>query len=307
MSKVNIGEVNIFYRVFREEQEVGLDPTKDTLIVHHGGMGFLDHQIELEAWKPFSNYLQVVYLDQRGCGQSDDGDPEKWTMDQFGDDIKAFSEALGLKNPILGGVSSGGYASIACATRHPEFPRGLMLLNTEPVTLADAKRDAYLAQAKRADKHEFSKFANMTDAEIDTFAKKAGKLAFDYDMENVTFEAFAKYGFETISKKDYDLTAPVRVNQAMKDKFRNGFGQFDYQDDIAKVTCPVIWFSGEYDPIHPYTGAQEAAAKLPNNCEYHLLSAGAPVYCDAPDAFYKAANKFLEERFSRHSNQCNKS
>lgn len=294
MPKVNIGDIDLYYVCYQDEVLCEVDLSKKTLIVHHGGMGFLDHQIELEPWKPFSKDLQVIFIDQRGCGQSDDGDGAKWTMNQFGDDIVAFAKALGLEKPIVGGVSSGGYASLACATRHPDFPGGLILLNTEPVVSPEMKRDAYFSQGKREDKREFAKFKSMTDEEITAFCKHAGAAVFNYDKHPAqdSERNFFKYGFDTISKNNYHLTEAVRVNKVMKAKFKNGYGLFDYSKEMGEIACPVLWFAGTYDPLHPCAGAQEAAKKV-QQCELKVVEAGAPIYCDAPREFYQGVRDFF--------------
>ncbi len=298
MPFINIGDINMFYRVFVDEKEVeSVDPSRRAMIVHHGGMGIVDHQIEVEHWKPFSTQLQVVYIDQRGCGRTDDGDPKLWTMDQFGDDIYSFSNALGIEHPILGGVSSGGYAIIAYASRHPEHPCALVLLNTEPTISPEAKRDSYAAQGRRKDRREFATFKNLTDNEIEEYADKAAAavMAYDYDPSPETFETFAKYCFSTISKKPFDLTSPVRANNQMKEKLANGFKKFDYTADMHKIICPVIWFAGKYDPLHPYVGAEEGASHIPN-VELHILNTGNPAYQDDPENFYAKTRAFLAAR-----------
>lgn len=305
MPYVNIGDIKMFYRVFVDEQEVDkVNPSSPVMIVHHGGMGISDHQIELQAWKSFSKKLQVVYIDQRGCGKTEDGDPKLWTMNQFGDDIYLFSKALGIKDPIVGGVSSGGYATIAYATRHPKHPRAIILVNTEAVVSPEDKAKAYLAQGERDDKKEFAPFKELKDDTIKEYAKQASLavVAYDNDPSEKNFLTFAKYGFSTISKKPYDLPDPVRVNKKMKGVFANGYKKFDYSGDMDKIICPVLWFAGEYDPLHPYQGAEKGKKLISSKeVELHILNSGAPVYHDNPDEFYKIMNSFLEKMINNNS------
>ena len=46
---------------------------------------------------------------------------------QWGDDVRAFCEALGIDDPIVLGVSFGGMVAMAYATRHPAHPAKLIL------------------------------------------------------------------------------------------------------------------------------------------------------------------------------------
>lgn len=299
MPIVKVDDINIFYKIFSGKNEVGvLDPDAKTMIVLHGGFGILDHQIEVSAWLAFSSHGQVIFIDQRGCGLSEDGEQDKWTMDQFGDDIFNFSKALNINKPIVAGVSSGGYAAIAYATRHPEHPGALILLNTEPAVSPDAKKEAYSALGRRDDKREFSTFKKLSDSEIEAYTDKAAIASYQYDLNPTAenFEKFAEYGFSIISKARFDLTPPVRQNMEMKKIFANGYQKFNYLSDMEKITCPVLWFAGEWDPLHPLSCAVEGSKKL-SHVELNILKAGAPVYQDDPDNFYQRIFAFFENDF----------
>jgi pimeloyl-ACP methyl ester carboxylesterase len=299
MPSVKVNDINMYYRVFKNEQEFKtIDPTNPTMLVLHGGFGILDHQIEVKPWMPFSKRLQLVFMDQRGCGRTDDGDQKYWTMDQFGDDIFNFCKALKIESPIVAGVSSGGYATMAYATRHPEHPRALILANTEPVVLPQEKRKAYAMLGTRSDRRDFAPFKDMEDKAIIEYAEKAAEAAYQYDMspslEN--FQAFAERGFSVISKSSYALTPPVRQNMQMKALFANGYRKFDYLSQMKKIKCPVLWFAGEWDPLHPKSCA-EAGAKELSTVDLCILQAGAPIYQDAPDVFKQKVNTFLTKIF----------
>jgi pimeloyl-ACP methyl ester carboxylesterase len=80
----------------------------------------------------------------------------------------------------------------------------------------------------------------------------------------------------------------------MKKLFANGYKKFDYSDSMPRITCPVLWFAGEWDPLHPACCAQEGAKKL-TQVDLHILPTGAPVYQDNPDAFYQEVSIFLQK------------
>jgi proline iminopeptidase len=66
---------------------------------------------------PVAEFAQVVYLDQRGSGRSDRGEPGQWTWERWADDIVDFCDALDVPRKRLpaGSVrlrSSG--TSLAC-------------------------------------------------------------------------------------------------------------------------------------------------------------------------------------------------
>src|SRR6187431_2322270 len=103
---------------------------KPVLLMLHGGPGF-DHSIYKPAYSALADIAQIIYLDHRGNGRSEDGPRERWTLAQWGDDVRAFCDALGIVDPIVLGASFGGMVALAYATRHPAHPSRLILISTE--------------------------------------------------------------------------------------------------------------------------------------------------------------------------------
>jgi pimeloyl-ACP methyl ester carboxylesterase len=89
------------------------------LLLLHGGPGF-DHSGFKSDFSQVANLPQVVYLDQRGVGRSDPSSVERWKLDQWADDIRAFCDALEIERPILMGQSFGGWVAMTYATRYPD-------------------------------------------------------------------------------------------------------------------------------------------------------------------------------------------
>jgi pimeloyl-ACP methyl ester carboxylesterase len=71
-----------------------------TVILLHGGPG-ADHSIYKPDFSALTDVAQVIYLDHRGNGRSDDGPPELWTLTQWADDLVAFCDALGIAKPLV--------------------------------------------------------------------------------------------------------------------------------------------------------------------------------------------------------------
>jgi hypothetical protein len=90
---------------------------RPTLVLLHGGPG-ADHSLFKPEFSAMADAAQVVYLDLRGSGRSDHGDPDLWTWDQWADDVAGFCQALGIEAPVLGArPAAGGWPWDApCAT-----------------------------------------------------------------------------------------------------------------------------------------------------------------------------------------------
>src|SRR5882672_5783066 len=140
---------------------------KPTLILLHGGPGF-DHTIYKPAYSRLADVAQVIYLDHRGNGRSDAGPKEQWTLAQWGDDVRAFCDALGIEKPIVYGASFGGTVALAYATRHPAHAARLILVSTEAA--AETHRDRRVALFERFGGPEVGALARRRFLDGDTDA-----------------------------------------------------------------------------------------------------------------------------------------
>jgi pimeloyl-ACP methyl ester carboxylesterase len=95
---------------------------RPVIVCLHGGPAF-DHTLSKHLLAPLSDVAQLVFLDQRGCGRSDDCDPRLWTLDTWIEDVPAFCEALELSRPILLGSRSPGLSPWASRRAIPSCRR----------------------------------------------------------------------------------------------------------------------------------------------------------------------------------------
>jgi pimeloyl-ACP methyl ester carboxylesterase len=100
-----------------------------TLLLLHGGPGF-DHSSFKPAMSALADVAQLVYLDHRGQGRSDRVVPNRWTLQNWADDVRDFCNALEITRPVVMGHSFGGFVAMAYAARHPFHPGKLVLSST---------------------------------------------------------------------------------------------------------------------------------------------------------------------------------
>lgn len=74
--------------------------------------------------------FRVITPDLRGFGTSplDDGPPDLAAM---ADDVAALLDALGIDTAVVGGLSMGGYVTLALLRRFPDRVRGVVLADTK--------------------------------------------------------------------------------------------------------------------------------------------------------------------------------
>jgi len=90
-----------------------------------GGREF-DHSGFRPWFDRFADQVQVIYVDHRGNGRSG-GELDTCTLAQWGDDIRALADNLGIVKPIVFGNSFGGMVAMSYAIRHPQHPGKLIL------------------------------------------------------------------------------------------------------------------------------------------------------------------------------------
>src|SRR3954471_23585478 len=71
-----------------------------------------------------SDHFRLVLPDLRGFGQSRSESP--FTMESLADDVHALLESLGVLPVVLGGLSMGGYVTLAYARKYPQDLRGVV-------------------------------------------------------------------------------------------------------------------------------------------------------------------------------------
>ena len=252
---------------------------RPTVILLHGGPG-ADHAIHKPAWSALADIAQVVYLDHRGNGRSDDGPTDLWTLDQWGDDVKGLCDALGIVRPIIIGTSFGGFVAQAYATRHPDHIGGLILISTAAKFDFEAMYAAFGALGGAA--AEAAARAYWSDPTVET------RMRYHEVCMSLYFQ----------TPLDPDLLSRMILKNDVALHFngpRNGQGAMDFRDALPRVTCPVMVMAGRQDPVTPLSMNEEIVAHLPGAPEFRVFDqCGHGVVGDQPEAAFAAIRAFIE-------------
>jgi len=218
---------------------------KPTLLLLHGGPGF-DHSSYKPSFSVLADAAQLVYYDHRGNGRSDRSSAERWNLAQWGDDVVALCDALGIEKPVVLGQSFGGMVAMAYAVRHPDHPGKLILSSTT----ARHRLDRVLAA-----------FERLGGAE----AREAARRYWEKPGAE-TLPDYARLCFPLYSKTPRDPAADARTAWNFDVMFAFGGGEdrtFDLLPELGKVRCPTLVLGGEDDPICPIDDQADIAAALP--------------------------------------------
>ena len=94
----------------------------------HGGPA-ADHRCFGNYLAPACEYAELVLLDQRGCGGSEDPRPDSYTLERLAADIEDVRGALGHQQVVLLGYSFGGAIAVRYALRWPEHLMSLVFVD----------------------------------------------------------------------------------------------------------------------------------------------------------------------------------
>ncbi len=106
---------------------------------------------------------QVIVWDMRGHGQSDyPTDPAAYSEEATVADMAAILHACDVERSVIGGLSLGGYMSLAFHLAHPAMTRALMIFDTGPGFRNADAREAWNQRARqRADDLDSSGLAAL--------------------------------------------------------------------------------------------------------------------------------------------------
>jgi pimeloyl-ACP methyl ester carboxylesterase len=227
---------------------------KPVLLMLHGGPG-ADHSIYRPAYSALADIVQIVYLDHRGNGRSEDGPRERWNLAQWGDDVRAFCEVLGIVDPIVLGASFGGMVALAYATRHRAHPSKLILISTAASGAERLNRRIEL-------------FERFGGPEVGALARRRFLETQGHDQASL--DAWGRLAIPHYFRKPRDPdTARRAINRSeVLHWFTKPGGEgngFDMSGDLHRIQCPTLVLGGEDDPIHPIESQADIAAALPSH------------------------------------------
>lgn len=250
MPKIDRNGVKIYYEVHGD----GVP-----LILTHG------YSSTSAMWRgqieALSKRHRLVLWDMRGHGQSDyPEDPNAYSEALTVGDIAALLDEIGAGRAIVGGLSLGGYMSLAFYRAHPERVSALLIIDTGPGFKKDDARDAWNRRALDT--------ADRLDREGLAVLKSASRERAMVTHRDATGLARAARGM--LTQRD------ARVIEL-----------------LPSIKVPSLIVVGANDT--PFLAASDyMAAKIPGAQKVVIPSAGHAVNIDQPQAFLDAVLPFLD-------------
>jgi pimeloyl-ACP methyl ester carboxylesterase len=249
MPKIDRDGVKIHYEVH------GSGPV---VLLTHG------YSVTSEMWsgqiEALSKRHTLVLWDMRGHGQSDYPDDQAAYSEVLTiGDMAALLDEVGAKRAVIGGLSLGGYMSLAFYRTHPARTRALLIIDTGPGFKKDDARETW---NKRA---------------LDTAAR------------------FDREGLGALSSGSRGAGANHRDAAGLARAARGMLPQRDARviEMLGEIKVPSLVVVGADDT--PFLGASDyMAAKIPGAAKTVIPAAGHLANIDQPKAFNDAVVSFLD-------------
>ncbi len=280
--RVLVNGVRLWFDVEGSALRAGTDrlESKPTLILLHGGPG-ADHSVFKPLYGQLADVAQIVYLDHRANGRSEKGPRKQWRMEQWGQDIKGFCEALEIERPIVLGLSFGGMVAQSYASQFPDHPGKLILLSTASVMDFEAS---------------LAVFERLGGNQARTIAQ-----SYWSDPTSESYEAYCEICYPLYRR--YPRFAELHGTTLNHDEVALDFHRtaatpagFDMRPDLPRITCPTLVIVGEDDPITPPVCAQTIMSQLAPGVGRleSFPNAGHGVGEDGGDAYWTLLRQFIE-------------
>jgi pimeloyl-ACP methyl ester carboxylesterase len=204
---------------------------------------------------------KLVLWDMRGHGQSDyPDDPKAYSEALTVGDMATILDTVGSKRAVIGGLSLGGYMSLAFMRAYPQRVRALLIIDTGPGFKKDDAREAWNARALAT--------ADRLEREGLDVLKAATRERASASHRNASGLALAARGM--LTQRD------AKVIELLPD-----------------ITVPSLIVVGADDT--PFLAASDyMAAKIPGAQKVVIPAAGHAVNIDQPKAFVDAVVPFLK-------------
>jgi pimeloyl-ACP methyl ester carboxylesterase len=213
---------------------------------------------QVEALK---DRYQVITWDMRGHAQTDSpAAQDEYSEAKTVEDMAAILRELGHETAVIGGLSLGGYMSLAFYATHPQMVRALMLFDTGPGYRNPKSREGWNETAfKRADR-------------------------------------FEEKGLDAIGGGDEVRVSQHRSAEGLAKSARGMLAQFDSRvmDVLDKIAVPTLVLVGADDQA--FLGATDyMASHIPGAKRVVIPEAGHAANIHQPAAFNAAVVEFLGE------------
>jgi proline iminopeptidase len=254
----------------------------------HGGPGSHSGYFQYCGGAVFEKDVQMIYMDQRGCGRSENASNKDYSPERMSKDFEEVRIALGVKKWILMPHSFGAILATQYASEYPAAVKAMVYLNGT-INIDHSARSG-LHKTIEILKSKGIVVAELEQDSIDLMQRWGtgfGKLQ--------ELGIFYKMMFDT--KENFDYHDSVTQALAKHHDFAQavwGYPAYfaNHALSTAKIVAPVLVISGTRD----YTIGLDHPKKMkfPNQ-QVKYVTGGHALYMEHTEELYNAVSPFLKK------------
>jgi 3-oxoadipate enol-lactonase len=226
-----------------------------------------------EQTEALSASYRVITPDLRGHGETTATD-EPATMDEMARDVAALMDALDIRRAAVGGLSMGGYVTLAFYRRFPLRVRALVLADTRPQADTDEARRNREQQARKALKEGMNAIAEVM------LPKALAPTTLREHPERV-----ARVREMIKSTKPAGAAAALRGMAA----------RVDQSDFLPSILAPTLILVGSEDELTPPRDAEFMRREIRGSRLVVIEGAAHLSNIENPVEFNRALKEFLDQ------------
>ncbi|MBQ7114618.1 MAG: alpha/beta hydrolase [Clostridia bacterium] len=255
----------------------------------HGGPG-LDHATYMPDVSPLADFMQLVYIDNRGSGRSGRPGKETYNLYQDIEDVEALRKYLGLEKIVILGHSYGGMVAAGYAAKYGENLESVLLLGTSPV--GSFWEDARQELKNRGTEEQIAFGEYLFNGEFESDAQYVELFEKFYNLYGITRTAYTE---ANRNGNDRMIVSSEVVNTSVN----NGLREFDFIEDLKKTNVPALVIGGRHDWITPVKYSCMLAEAMPNSELIIFENSGHSFFADVPQETLAAIREFVEKHWHK--------
>lgn len=280
-SFIQVDQAKIFCRMLGKGKPI---------IVIHGGPGLTQDYL-LPNMEPLATTNQVIFYDQRGCGNST-GELKAETINiaTFVEDLERLRKEFKFEKIALLGHSWGGLLAMQYAIAHPDAVEKLILSNACP-----------------ASQGEFCLFIDEWFKRMTPYLDELNEVKNSEGFKKGDPETMKRYYLMQFRTYCYDPKKAELLNLALTPKAAiDGLKVFEFlnesflskpynlHDSLKGLTIPTLIIHGDIDPI-PFATAEHIHRSMRNSQFILMKNCGHLPYVEDPEAYFKKIAEFLNK------------
>lgn len=245
---VNIGDT----RLYIVERGQGFP-----LFLLHGGPG-LDHSMFGDYLDPLADEFRLILVDQRGQGRSDRVDEGSLSLAQMARDVKTLADALELRAYAVLGHSYGAFVALQNAVDYPGAASATLVSSGLPSARFLDRVWENLAVFEPVELREQVTSSWEREKVVQTHEECAALLS-----DQLPFQ-FREPHDPRIAEFEQRTAGGVNSPYVLRYFANQDYGGIEVEEQLSRVTQPVLVLAGRYDRTCTVEGAEAIARGLPD-------------------------------------------